>query len=353
VLQALSGWYLGVFVAILTITTAAVLFWGRRPTFRHLWSAAVVVLASAPLVAWFARPYLSLRRAEAAEASSNAADVASYLVPPENTWLGQWVAAETALSPRWIFGEQTVYVGTTTLLLATLGLYVWRHRIDRLSAAILVTGVIALLLSFGPEGWSPFALLTRLPGMALVRAPARFALLVMLAVALLVAFGAAHLRKRLHRHTTVVLVVLAVMGLSESYVVRFPGGKPAQTPVPEAYRRLRTLPGGAVLSLPTYRATPEAFREADYLLFSTAHWLPIVNGFGRQEPPMHGDTMVVIETFPAPEAIQKLREIGVRYVVLHTGHASELRQAVIDARADPRVALVGHFGEDYVYAISP
>jgi len=218
---------------------------------------------------------------------------------------------------------------------------------------VLVTGVVALLLSFGPGNWSAFDLLTRVPGMALVRAPARFALLVMLAMALLVAFGATYLRGRLHRHAIGVLVLLAALGLSESYVVRFPDGKPVSSPVPEAYRWLRTLPPGAVLSLPTYRATPEAFREADYLLFSTSHWRPIVNGYGRQEPPMHGDTMVVVKAFPAPEAIQKLREIGVMYVVLHTGRASELRQAVHDARGDPSVTLIRQFGEDYLYAINP
>ena len=68
---------------------------------------------------------------------------------------------------------------------------------------------------------------------------------------------------------------------------------------------------------------------------------------------MHGDTMVVVKAFPAPEAIQKLREIGVMYVVLHTGRASELRQAVHDARGDPSVTLIRQFGEDYLYAINP
>ena len=53
------------------------------------------------------------------------------------------------------------------------------------------------------------------------------------------------------------------------------------------------------------------------------------------------------------EAIQMLREIGVRYVVLHTGRATELRQSVVNARRDSRVTLIGQFGEDYLFAISP
>src|SRR5262245_33856926 len=112
--QALSGWYLAVAVAVLTVVAGAVLLWGRA-TLRPPGSGTVVFLPSVLAVAWLARPYLRLRSAEAAEAASNSADLAAYLVPPENTWLGQWVAAHTALSPRWIFGEQTLYVGLITL----------------------------------------------------------------------------------------------------------------------------------------------------------------------------------------------------------------------------------------------
>jgi hypothetical protein len=351
--QALSGWYVAVAVALLSMIAAPLLLWARRLTFQHVVSGLVVSVASVLTLAWFARPYMRLRAGGAEEARSNAADLAAYLVPPANTWLGQWVGAHTSLTPRWIWGEQTVYVGLIPLGFAVVGLWTWRHRRDRLSGAVLLTGAAALLLSFGPGGgWSPFDLLTQLPGMSLVRAPARFALLVMLAMALLVAFGAAQLRVRLKRRAPAVLVLLALIGLSESYVIGFPGGKPAQLPVPEVYRRLKALPPGPLLSLPSYRATPEAFREADYLLFSTAHWQPIVNGYGRQEPPSHGETMATIARFPAPAAVQKLREIGVRYVVVHTGRASELRQAVLDASANRGVTLLGRFEEDYLYGIS-
>ena len=108
---------------------------------------------------------------------------------------------------------------------------------------------------------------------------------------------------------------------------------------------------GAVLSLPTYRDTPEAFREADYVFYSTRHWHPIVNGFGRHEPPAHGDNITTLARFPAPEAIRRLRELGVRYVVLHTARASELRAAVEGARGNPDIEPLGQFGEDYLYRV--
>src|SRR5204862_2471266 len=158
----------------------------RGPQLRHLLTGTVVSAISVLTLVWFARPYMHLRAGSAVEATSNAADVAAYLVPPENTWPGR-VAAQIGLTPRWIWGEQTLYVGGVTLAVAMTGLWAWRRQRDRLSAAVILTGAAGLLLSFGPRGgWSPFDAFALLPGMSLLRAPARFALLVMLAMALLV-----------------------------------------------------------------------------------------------------------------------------------------------------------------------
>jgi hypothetical protein len=281
--QALSGWYLAVDIALLLLVAAPVLMWRRRLTLRHVLSGGLAMAVALPIVSVFAGPYTHLAGPSREEVAGFSADIASYLVPPENTWLGQLAASHTTLAPRWIWGEQTLYVGGVTLALAALGLWGWRTRRDRLTAATLVAGGLALTLSFGPgAGWSPFDLFTALPAMSLLRAPGRFALLVMLTLALLVALGVACLRSGKSRWTPAVLTVLALVGLSESYIVGFPGGKPPRMPVPEVYQRLKTLPPGAVLSLPTYRFAPDNFREADYLLFSTAHWYPTVNGYGRR-----------------------------------------------------------------------
>jgi hypothetical protein len=351
-LQALSGWYLAVFAALLSLAVASFLLRARRLTIHHVTSGALALAVSVLTLWWFARPYTPVLAGGPMEAAANSADLAAYLVPPENTWLGQWVIGQTTLSPRWIWGEQTLYVGMTTLALAVMGLWKWRHRPGPLSAAVLTTGAIALALSLGPAaGWSPYDLFTRLPAMSLLRAPARFALLVMLALALLVGVAITDLRARLGRRAPAVLAALALIGLSESFVVGFPGGKPRQMTIPAVYQGLNALPAGAVLSLPSYVGTPEAFRESDYLLFSTAHWRRIVNGFGRQEPPGHGATMETVSRFPAADAMQRLCDLQVRYVVLHTGRASELRAAAQEAEANSEIKLLGHFDEDYLFAV--
>lgn len=121
------------------------------------------------------------------------------------------------------WGEQTVYVGLTRPVLAAMGLWTWRKRPGPLSAAVLTTGAIALALSFGPAaGWSPYDLFTRLPAMSLLRAPARFALLVMLALALLAGVAIADLRRRLGRATPALLIALALIGAQRELCDRFP-----------------------------------------------------------------------------------------------------------------------------------
>lgn len=355
VIQALSGWYLAVDVAILLVAASPFLLIGRRLTTQHAVTGAAALAVALPSVLWFAGPYTHLAGNSLAEVMGNSADLAAYLVPPENTWPGRWAAAYTSLKPRWIWGEQTLYAGGTALALGLLGTWVWTGRRDRLTAGVLVAGAAALALSFGPGlgGHRPFDYFAALPVMGLLRAPARMALLVMLALAVLVAVGAAWLRSRSSLPATAALAVAAAVGLSESYVVDFPGGTPPREPIPAVYTRLATLPAGPVLSLPTYRFAPDNFREADYLLFSTAHWLPAINGFGRHEPPAHKAQMEVLSRFPAPEAMARIRQIGVRYVVLHPDRASELARAAAEAAQTPGVRLVAHDGSDFLFEVGP
>lgn len=352
--QVLSGWYLAVATALLLVPGALFLLPGRRLSLRHVATGGVALALSAAIVAWFAAPYTRLPGSPAAEVIGNSADLASYLVPPENTWLGRWVATHTALKPRWIWGEQTLYAGMVTLALAAVGLGAWLRRLDRITAAVLTTGVLALALSFGPGGGhSAFDLFSSLPAMGLLRAPGRLALLVMLGLGLLVAIGASRLRAASPRWGAVALALLAAVGLGESYVVGFPGGKPPVMKIPEIYQELNRLPPGPVLSLPSYRFAPDSFHEADYLLFSTVHWNPIVNGFGRHEPPAHKHRMEVLVTFPAPDAVALLREVGVRYVVLHTGRATELRDAAKRAGENPALTELARIGEDVLIGVRP
>ena len=55
--------------------------------------------------------------------------------------------------------------------------------------------------------------------------------------------------------------------------------------------------------------------------------------------------------FPAAEAIDRLCALRVRHVTLHTGRASELRDAAAEAGASSDATRIGCFGEDYLFSV--
>src|SRR5262249_40311261 len=83
--------------------------------------------------------------------------------------------------------------------------------------------------------------------------------------------------------------------------------------VPDIYRFLRAAPDGVVLELPIedWNLAP------DYMFWSTFHSHPRVNGYSGYEPPDYVDTLKRLEDFPDDHAIERLRDLNVRYVVVH------------------------------------
>ena len=149
-----------------------------------------------------AMPYLhALVPEPAAYAPGLSADIASYLGPPEDTWVGQM------LEHRWVStragsgASRRCFSAGRPSLLAIIGAVATVQRVMQTRGEARDTHLLALFfvaltivgvwLSFGPTaGWfSPFTVLSALPGVSLFRAPARFALLVILGVSVLAAIG--------------------------------------------------------------------------------------------------------------------------------------------------------------------
>jgi len=367
VLQALSSWYQAVLIFIVNAVFMSWLLLVERAVPRSrltrlaLQAAAGAVIALA-VVAPFARHYGGLASVLPREASANAADLAGYLVPPENTLAGQWLLAHDVKGPRWIWGEQTLYIGWTVLLLAVAGAALSMTstdpRIRRLRFFIVLV-VVATTLAAGPFRsevaanawkWSPFSVLARIPGVNLFRVPARFTVLTTFALALLAAAGCALLHVRFGRLGRLLTVAAMVTFLVESRVVNFPGGEQPVVPIPEVYKQLAALPSGPVVSLPDYAGTDVAFDEANYQFFSTAHWLPIANGFSREEPAGFHPLMDRLKKFPAVDALAVMRQTGIRYVVVRA--ATDPLQTTTSG-LDHEVRLVAHVDRDFLFEVLP
>jgi hypothetical protein len=58
-------------------------------------------------------------------------------------------------------------------------------------------------------------------------------------------------------------------------------------------------------------------RHAYYLLNSTAHWKPLVNGYGDHIPADFRKIVVPLSSFPSRESFGILAKADARYVVFH------------------------------------
>ncbi|MGH9139530.1 MAG: hypothetical protein ACRD2I_00155, partial [Vicinamibacterales bacterium] len=367
VLQALAAWYQAV---LIVVADALFLVWlfaveRRTPRFSRLILQGLVGALAAFAVVWpFARYYFILHSEPPSYASGASADLVGWFVPPENTWLGQWLLAHGVKGPRWIWGEVTVYLGWIVVGLASAGVVVSmraRDALTRRARFFILLGVVAAMLALGPFpsevasgsfGWSPFGLLAHVPGLSLFRIPARYSELLNLALAMLAGIACAALHRRFGLRGRAVTMALTLLLLADFYVVKFPGGEPQPFPVPPVYKYIATLPAGAVLSLPDYARTDLWFQEADYQYFSTAHWHPAVNGDAREFPPQFVEVADRMKRFPDPDAAATMRTTGVKYVVLHAGQRGA-EDLLAPAEASPDFRLLVRFDRDYLFEVVP
>jgi hypothetical protein len=196
------------------------------------------------------------------------------------------------------------------------------------------------------------------PGFDALRVPGRFSVLVMTGLCVLAGFGAAALAGRLPRPgwRAGVLGGLGALAVLETWAAPIPLMSVSAEPGP-AERWLAAGRGapGAVLVLPMYEADA-AHLESLRLLGSTAHWRPLVNGYAGVFPPDYPADVAVLNTFPAPAAVARLRAIHVRYVVVNLGqHHPEPRARLEAALAllPPGVARVATFEHSGIFEIGP
>jgi hypothetical protein len=363
----LTSWYMAVMVAMVNLVVGAgvlaLRLGGPRDGSLTLWTrrvahAACGVLLVGACVYPLARHYVGIRTAPG-ESALYAADVASYLVPPENTIVGQWWKANVDGRPRTIYGEQTLFAGWIAVALGLVGLgaIVRDTRVPRLAWVFVVLAVLGFLLSLGPAppllggpALAPFGWLATLPGFSGMRAPGRFALLCMLGWSGLTACGWAAVARRLGRGSTLATLVLVPLMLAEWFVVDFPAGKPEVHPIPPIYKTAEIRGATALVSLPEYRDQPDWFKGGDYLYYSTAHWRPIVNGFGRSEPPTQPEIVGKVRAFASNPAA--VRALGVQYVVVHGDRLAREDRGIIEAaKANPLCRLVAQIDSDYLFEI--
>ena len=77
------------------------------------------------------------------------------------------------------------------------------------------------------------------------------------------------------------------------------------------------MPRGAVAEFPFYGERVAYPLHAQYMVLSTSHWMPLVNGYSDYIPPDFREAAFVLDSFPSNDTFAVLEKHRVRYVGIH------------------------------------
>lgn len=207
---------------------------------------------------------------------------------------------------------------------------------EELAAAMwIIVGFVASL------GWNaflhPFLFRVVMPFRA-TRTPARWAIIVLMGLAVWAAIGAAKRRKSV----AVVLIVLAVVEVLPR--IKWDHLDPRVAPV---YRWLAEAKPGPVLELPIIaHGVPY-----EYILADTVHRQPILNGGSGWEPPHHQFLREKEDKLEYDDAfLAKAIESGAAIVIVHEQRLTPERKAAL-APLLRKLTPLRRFGSDAVFNI--
>jgi hypothetical protein len=353
---ALSCGYYGIFVG-LAVGWGCLWFGVARAHWRagRYWLQCAVALAtSAVLTAPFLLPYAGIRDEgfgrSLADARLFSADWQAYLASAKlvHDWmlplLGEW--------------NEVLFPGFLALTFALTAI-VQSARGSAGAAPRALVGFysslagLAAWASFGPDAGLYTALFQTLPFFDLIRAPARFGVLVTLGVTTLAAMSMATLLRRLHgSRRRVILVALTAATLATSTVG--PLTLADRRPLHPVYERLAHMPVAPVAEFPYFVQPQERHRHTEYMFESLHHWQPLINGYSDHTPPEAAADGLVLAGFPSDAAWDVLQRRGARYVVMHWEsypRDSRIRRELFTREVGVRLRLVVDAGDISLFEV--
>jgi hypothetical protein len=344
--QALFCGYYAVFVMLMigfaVLVVAAI---RRRWTDRPYWTAVsvgagVAIALAAPLFA----PYIALQHSTGFHRSLEQA----------RPYSADWQAYFTSSSYAhfWMLdfirqSKDSLFPGFVALGFGVAGLAAgWMAR-GRLREVSIVYGALAVLAcwaSFGPAGGLYSALYATVPVFNLLRGPSRLGIVVTLALSVLAGVAISAMLRKPSRPTLAAILLMAVTA-AELYA---PSAFRRVPRIEQAYYVLASLPRGAVLELPVY-SSRFAFVRTQYMLSSTVHWMPLVDGYSDYTPQDFYENMEALGAFPNREAFAILERDHVRYAVFHVNlYNGDVGRDLRTRLREFDRYLVRRYGDDWI-----
>lgn len=313
VLQALCSYY-----TMLMMTAALGVGFIVRP---HAWREgrawrwlAVSGIIAVVLLIPFLLPYARVRSEQGlvrtiADVRQYSAGWSDYLATAGrfhyDVWSHQFFAGRTPLFPG--------VLGLALAMVALLTGVAWRDPRARMALAF---GTLGVLLSLGASLPGYEWMQTHITALQAIRAVSRWGLLFLIGVAVLGGFAAAWIESRSRSYRWWPIAAAGLVAILTLEALRAPLALQRFDGIAAVHGRLASEDITALVVFPLYGGK-EINQNAPYLLDQTRHWKPMLNAYSSFAPPIFDQLTERLQSFPAPPALQTLREYGFSHVLLH------------------------------------
>jgi hypothetical protein len=285
----------------------------RRPraAMRVIVAALGGLLLATPVL-W---PYIE---AASAGASRPLSVVAQFSASPAG-----YLTSLSRLHRGWTAGffrddVNVLFAGVTALVLAFAGTVTatWQPAHRRRVLVLLTLGASAVLLSFGPLTSLYRWLYSWVLPLRGLRAMARFGYLYLTVVAQLAAIGVAWVQSRVRSSA----VSAALAGVALALVTAeawMPPRLDRFTRIPPIYTLLARPASRVMLVEVPFYPPDTVFMNGEYMLNSTAHWQPLMNGTSGVTPMSYRTRADWFWYFPKDWAIDQIKKEGATHIMVH------------------------------------
>jgi hypothetical protein len=401
VAQSLSNWHYMVYAAIAAaiLWVMVAIFARKKVDWQRLGWVVAAVLVAVLLMAPFMLPYLRAHsrlpgfERTLEEVNIYRASARDYLRVLD--WSVVYGDAPKPFELGSIGSENVLYPGVVILILAMAGLFMRRRKEEDYlcfdteafregAIYFLILGAAGFLLAFGPKiagQYNPFYMIPyKLGLLKFTRVPARFYVLLALALAVLGGYGVAKITARLYgggkgswkmgQLTGIAILIILVLELLTYNIYVTPiavGGG-----IPKVYEWLRGQGDVRVIELPTESLSganiydrdlmlnPDnvydyVCRECDIVYYSTYHWKKLVNGYSGYSPFFYRRTMTEMQGFPSQRTMDLLRGLKIDYLIWDWSWIDQSRLEEYNIRmfSTPGLSLVGDFDNKSVFRVEP
>ena len=239
--------------------------------------------------------------------------------------------------PFYAEASSAAFPGVTAMALVVVAFVCSETRRDMRFRMCLLVAIGCFAVSFAPT-WPFYSVLHRtVPLFQAVRVPAHLGQIVLLMVALMAGFGVAGVKRRWRNTRTWPAIACAMCIAANIEALRAPVGWVRFDGIPAAYDALAADATAVIVELP-FPIPTQWFLNGRYMVNSTRHWRPMLNGYSGFRPPSYEISYAAAQAFPDDRSLIALHGLGVTHVVVHVaafveGHGQERFDALDRVRA--------------------